>query len=216
VLDAYERLMGQGYFTVSEESTKVLDEYKIDTDAVSSFIDEKQYYPVEIGKGIEKSLPELFEEFKRYCNINNFHQLTNKTFSGRLRDAGFQYKRKSDSNYVYLGVKYDVDAEVSKIANLWDNGAMGEFAEVAPIVEAPADPVAVVDETADINFTLTPEEIEMLLREDKERIERMEIERQMREREQELMLAQIQSDGAEEHGDTMDPECSDVECTTNF
>lgn len=140
ILEGYERLTKQGYFTESPESKKVLDNYIVASDAVASFLDDMNYCPVPVGSGEEITLAEFYKRYDHYCGTNHFHVHNSRTFSSRIRGFGYQYKRKSDCYYVYVGKQSRLEEEKDKIKSLWDNDTMSTGAETAGVTIVDVQP----------------------------------------------------------------------------
>ena len=94
IIEGVERLLKQGYFTKCEIAENTLADYKIDSDSVASFLAEENY---------EKStqphdwmaLKSLFDKYLVFCKEANCHSCSLRTFSARLKLAGFDTTRKS-------------------------------------------------------------------------------------------------------------------------
>ena len=92
LLEGLNRLLKQKKFTESEAVNKQLESYKLQSDSVLMFIDDENY--IKASNDLI-ALKQLFAEYRIYCNDNGYHSCSNKTFSERLRTAGFSMERKS-------------------------------------------------------------------------------------------------------------------------
>lgn len=99
VVEGAKRLMAQGKFSHAQEMDDALEEYKIESDSVASFMDENNY---ESNTKEILSLQYLFDEYNSYCKSSNFHPCSRTTFSKRLEALGFKKKRISEGNVFFI------------------------------------------------------------------------------------------------------------------
>lgn len=93
------RLIAQGKFSKSKIVDEALAEYKVDSDSVSSFLQDNNY---EISTKNEDytALKDLFKKYMDYCAESNCHACSLKTFSTRLKNAEFEVVRKAQGMFV--------------------------------------------------------------------------------------------------------------------
>jgi len=98
VLEGLSRLLRNKAFTTSPIIDGQLSDYKKQSDSVQLFIEEEGYKPDSM---ISIELKELFRVYRSYCSDNMYHCCSKRTFSDRLRAAGFTIVRKSYGMAVY-------------------------------------------------------------------------------------------------------------------
>lgn len=99
VLEGLDRLLKQRNFTECEIVKKQVDEYKIQSDPVSLFLNEKGY----IKSGIEfEYLDSLYKDFITFCAADNCKVLTKSGFSSRLEALEYIKERKSAGMVFYI------------------------------------------------------------------------------------------------------------------
>lgn len=104
VIAGIKELIEQKGFTESvliEEAVRV---YKLDTDNISSFVDEEGYI---LDRTNRIPLKELYSTYVQYCNARKFNKYDYNDFSSKLKDMGFENKREP-SGYSVLIRKIDV------------------------------------------------------------------------------------------------------------
>lgn len=82
ILQGTQRLRANGKFTRSLASEKAANSYRIDADAVASFLEAKDYQPSDTPT---MTLAKLFEIFDEWRRASGYNQMTVKKFSARLR-----------------------------------------------------------------------------------------------------------------------------------
>ncbi|MTI88832.1 MAG: DNA primase [Balneolaceae bacterium] len=99
VIEGLYRLLEQKGFTESDEVKEQVENYRIESDSVLSFIDQRGYKP---STTLYTRLTELYQAYKRYCEQDGYIACGNKKFSSRLKNAGFTTKRKEYGRVFYL------------------------------------------------------------------------------------------------------------------
>jgi putative DNA primase/helicase len=102
ILEGLRRLLANGIFTHCEAADDILAKYKMESDSVQMFVNDNGYKP-----SIEHRIPlkSLYEEYKTYCIENSFKICTNKTFSDRLRNAGYDVSERSNAGKLVFAKK---------------------------------------------------------------------------------------------------------------
>lgn len=92
VLDGLNRLLKQKQFSECKAAKETLERYKTESDSVKMFIDEYDY---KISVSKEMPLQDLYKEYKYYCENFGNRICSQKTFSDRLKNAGFEIIKKN-------------------------------------------------------------------------------------------------------------------------
>lgn len=99
VLDGLKRVVKNRDFSPCAAADKALETYKVESCSVLSFVTEN-YYVADTKNAVP--LQALFEEYRTYCYNNGFVAASNKTFSKRLKVAGFEVQKPgSGARVVY-------------------------------------------------------------------------------------------------------------------
>lgn len=98
VLAGLDRLLKQGGFTKCDAVEKAVEAYKVESDSVQMFLTENEYTP---DASKEVRLSDFYHEYKIYCLDNGFSPGSSRTFSTRLKVAGFQSVRRNYGNVVF-------------------------------------------------------------------------------------------------------------------
>ena len=98
MLEGLERLLEQKRFTESPEVAKALEDFKMESDTVHSFISENDYRPHPTES---EPLRTLFSEYRATCINDGNHAVSKKNFSKRLKLIGFTIQRISMGMVVY-------------------------------------------------------------------------------------------------------------------
>ena len=95
VLEGLKRILKQKNFTKSESANALLNNYKKESDNVALFIEEKRY-----EKSIDNCVPfgHIYNEYRTFCIDSHYSPISNRSFTSKLRDLGFNIERK---NYGY-------------------------------------------------------------------------------------------------------------------
>jgi putative DNA primase/helicase len=99
VLEGLTRLLTQRGFTESEIVNEAVQEYKKESDNVLMFIEDKNYKSSDTA---QVRLQDLYQEYRRYCNECCHRACSDRTFSTRLRNSGFEVKRKNSGMVVWI------------------------------------------------------------------------------------------------------------------
>lgn len=100
VLNGLSRLITQGNFTESEAINKSVNDYKISSDPVQLYLNEFNYLP-----GSEpQPLKDFYANFKTFCYDQGFRTPSNRTFSERLRNIGFEIDRRNFGMVIFRKV----------------------------------------------------------------------------------------------------------------
>ncbi len=103
LLDGVKYLRENKKFSDSQTIEALKNEYRIESDTVCSFMEEKMYTPSNSKK---KLLKEIHNEFNRFCDENNYHQISTKTLSSRLKGLGYKIERLTgNKNFVWCEVR---------------------------------------------------------------------------------------------------------------
>lgn len=124
IIQGVERLIKQGQLSKSELIDKALSEYKIDIDSVASFIDDNNWKKSTTDS---MSLQNLFEGYMTYCKDTNVHACSRKTFTARLRLAGFEVTRKSSGMFVYIKQVTTIEVKPQVVTSTMADLAIEDF-----------------------------------------------------------------------------------------
>ncbi|MEO8853315.1 MAG: phage/plasmid primase, P4 family [Ginsengibacter sp.] len=98
VLVGLNRLLIQKKFSKSESVKEQVKNFRQQSDSVLIFLEEAGYQP---DLNQTKALKELFVWYRSFCEENGYRSCSSSTFSGRLKNAGYEVKRLSLGNVVY-------------------------------------------------------------------------------------------------------------------
>ncbi len=107
VLEGLRRLLDKKGFSHSEAVDLLLKNYREQSDSVQLFILDHGYIKDSIK---EVPLKEIYANYKGYCIENGYVVCSAKTFGERLRNKGFEIKRKNAGKYVYAAKKTFLEA----------------------------------------------------------------------------------------------------------
>ncbi len=105
VLAGLERLLKQEGFTDSSIVKSQIDEYRMDSDSVLSFLNEYNYAKSTDNK---TQLKNIYQEYTEFSIGTGSHPCKLPTFSRRLKAAGFVMERASVGMIVYAKKEYNV------------------------------------------------------------------------------------------------------------
>lgn len=108
LLEGVKILRQNNKFSDSPTIDALKNEYRIDSDNVCSFMEEKMYIPSNSRK---KFLSDISKEFNRFCDENNYRQISTKTLSSRLKGLGYTIA-KSTGNKTYIWCKDKENNEI--------------------------------------------------------------------------------------------------------
>lgn len=94
VVEGAKRLQQNKAFSACRKSEDTLNKYRLESDSVALFIDDKGYTP-DKGKlscNVKKA-SDLYDEFRYYALENGYHAMTVKLFAQRLRLLGFEERK---------------------------------------------------------------------------------------------------------------------------
>lgn len=101
LLEGVKILRQNNKFSDSPTIDALKNEYRVQSDTVCGFLDEKMYMPSNSRK---KLLKDMQNEFNRFCDENNYRQISTKTLSSRLKGLGYTIA-KSTGNKTYIWCK---------------------------------------------------------------------------------------------------------------
>ncbi|MDD4684501.1 MAG: phage/plasmid primase, P4 family [Bacteroidales bacterium] len=104
LLEGVRRLRENKKFTYSPTIEALQNEYRIESDNVSMFLDEKMYIPSLKNKQL---LSQLYNEFDTFSNGNGFRTMSNRTFSSRMKSLGFKVEKGGTGNQTYVWLEID-------------------------------------------------------------------------------------------------------------
>lgn len=108
---ALTRLYLSGGEIDSPNSKRLVHEYHRESDSVQSFIDDKiQKAP---GERIERG--RLYEEYKNYCQTNEWAYLGNRSFYSNMRGKGFKDYKAHDSKRYFKDIAYGAEPDTALI-----------------------------------------------------------------------------------------------------
>ena len=96
-LAGLKRVLKNEDFSDSAEIDSAIQEYKIDNDNVLSFFEQSNFVKDDTEKILFKT---IYTKYKEYCHESNLKACSAKTFSKRLKLAGFKDVKNSDI-YIY-------------------------------------------------------------------------------------------------------------------
>lgn len=127
LLEGVKRLKENKKFTYSPTIEELQSEYRIESDNVSMFLEEKMYIPSLKNKQL---LSQVYNEFNSFLNENGFREISNRTFSSRMKALGFKVERLSQNKtYVWIEIgikKNDIIAQKSQIVENKLDSSEGE------------------------------------------------------------------------------------------
>ena len=99
VIAGLQRLVQNGGFTKSASSDVVLEEYKLDSNSVHSFVQDEGYVPCTESK---VKLKALYDVYRLYCSNNGLKAVSIKNLAHRLRNLGYVVERGAGNvSYVH-------------------------------------------------------------------------------------------------------------------
>jgi putative DNA primase/helicase len=98
ILAGLGRVIAQYGFTPNEEAQKAIDEYRLEADSVALFMHERHFV-----KSLTNQVPlgELHAAYRIYCETNLYRPVSSRRMSQRLRDIGYETKKKNSGIHVY-------------------------------------------------------------------------------------------------------------------
>jgi putative DNA primase/helicase len=98
-MQGLERLLKQQEFTDSEAANQILRQFKVESDTVQLFLQDKGQVPSTVKYA---TLKDTYAEYRSYCGEDGYQPVNNKTFKKRLKTIGFAVQRKNFGWVVYL------------------------------------------------------------------------------------------------------------------
>jgi len=108
VLSGLDRIIKQKGFSKCEASEKILEQYRNESDSVEMFLEENEYVK---SKFQNKLLKDLYFQYQNYCNDAGNRACSQITFSKRLKDKGFEMRKISKGQIVYIESNNENDME---------------------------------------------------------------------------------------------------------
>lgn len=99
VLEGLKRLLKQKRFTESIAVKQQVETYRRQSDSVYMFIEEEGYVQHNMQT---KTLKDLFNEYRTYCNDSGYRSCSIKTLAERIRNIGFAMEKKNYGQVVYM------------------------------------------------------------------------------------------------------------------
>lgn len=100
ILEGLNRLLQQGDFSKCSAAIGAVERYRKDSDSVALFLEDGNYIA---SKDDRLALKEFFTSYKEFCKDSNYKPCSNKAFSTRLKNYGFEITRLATGRV--LGVK---------------------------------------------------------------------------------------------------------------
>lgn len=97
VLVGLTRLLDQKKFTISNIIKNTIDEYKLNSDSVNLFLEDKLYETSAVN---EISLHDLYLVYNKHTVASGYKAASKRVFADRLRNLGYTIKRKNTGNFV--------------------------------------------------------------------------------------------------------------------
>lgn len=99
VLEGLKRLLLQKQFTQSDAVDQILENYMKESNSVILFLEEEGY---QASPETPIPLKELYVQYKSFCYDGNYHPVSKRNFSERLRNADIKTERKNYGIVVYV------------------------------------------------------------------------------------------------------------------
>ncbi|MBN8686079.1 MAG: DNA primase [Chitinophagales bacterium] len=113
VLQGLDRLLKNKTFTHSEAVKNTLNDYKLNSDTVYTFIEDFQY---EKSNTNEIRLHQLYTEYKKYTSESGNIAPSKRFFAERLRNMGYEIPRKNTGKVVYAQKKgFQIEHELHSV-----------------------------------------------------------------------------------------------------
>lgn len=107
ILEGASRLCKQGRFTDSPLLKQAQEDYRKDADPVALYLDEKEIVATD---SMRIKVAEAYRAFMEWCSENGYRQMTQKTFSNRLRAMKIKVEKKSGDMCAYMGNPFSDEA----------------------------------------------------------------------------------------------------------
>ncbi len=102
LLIGLNRIMANRKFTDCERAKKAIEDFKKSSDSVLLFIEDENYIKSVVQN---KTLKEVYQDYKSYCNDSNFRAVGIQKFAERFINAGFEIERKNYGRIIFLEKK---------------------------------------------------------------------------------------------------------------
>lgn len=99
IIEGIIRLRENKRFSKCETIEKLQNEYRIESDNVNMFLEEKWYIPSLKNKQL---LSQLYTEFDSFSISNGYRTMTKRTFSSRLKGLGFNVAKGGTGHQTYV------------------------------------------------------------------------------------------------------------------
>lgn len=99
IIEGLQRLLANKDFTQSNIIEDQVKKYRIENDSILMFFQEENYSK-SISENIKLSV--LYSEYKNFCQANGFLATSEKGFSKRIEHLGYDRKRISTGNLIYI------------------------------------------------------------------------------------------------------------------
>ena len=100
ILEGAFRLCRQGRFTDSPLLKQAQEDYRKEADPVALYLSEKEIIATD---SMRIKVAEAYRAFKEWCLENGYRQMTQKTFSTRLRAMKIKVEKKSGDMCAFMG-----------------------------------------------------------------------------------------------------------------
>lgn len=121
LLDGVKYLRENKKFSKSQTIEALKNEYRIESDTVCCFMEEKMYISSNSKK---KLLKDIHKEFNRFCDENNYRQISTKNLSSRLKGLGFKIERLTgNKNFVWCEVRGINEIEFPEELDIQENNS---------------------------------------------------------------------------------------------
>jgi putative DNA primase/helicase len=99
VLSGLTRLLVQQNFSKCPQIDEAVLNFKKESDSVNLFIEDSGY---NTSTSEKMPLKTLYEQFRAYCKESYYQNISNKAFSKRLKNYGYQIERLSAGRFVFI------------------------------------------------------------------------------------------------------------------
>ncbi len=100
VMDGLHRLLKQKGFTYCEDSIRQVEDYKVQSDSVRSFLIDEEWKASTENDGI--GMQALYTKYSFYCSQGGLRPVSIKEFSNRFKEAGYEVKRGNVGVIAYV------------------------------------------------------------------------------------------------------------------
>lgn len=102
MLEGLARLLDNGKITTCEAVSNATATYRKESDNVACWLEDTGTQP---GKS-QKPQQDMYNQYRIYCVDNGFRQVSTKSFSKRLKTAGFEVERRNFGTVVYIDAPF--------------------------------------------------------------------------------------------------------------